>query len=277
MSDPDPIILPEFMETPAKPNLAQASRQPVKKKKPAQKPAKQHDSAWNLFTALLLAGTFFIASLYVLIYTRPELLSQNTPFGFLIARSPTLPMQTLPPQPSASPTPEPTLTPTPEQTTPETPQPTPTTTSQALEATPVDPNTTPQGTPDAISFYPFDVQGQINAIDGTVIDQNHGCNWMGVAGRIQEADGSPVVGVQIHLVGYINGRNRDLLTLSGTGQAFGPGGYEFTLTKAPVRTIDSVWVQLVEQNGLPLSPRIRFNTYEDCSKNLIVINFIKVR
>ncbi len=290
MSETDPTIVPE-PGLPPEEKAHPASSAP-KKKTAATKPStasrsgrtarpvkNPHAGTWNLLTALLLAGTFFVASLYVLIYTRPELLAEHTPLGFLIARTPTPLQITFAPQPSPTLTPEP---PTPQPATPDpsnaTPQFTSTATLQAVEATPLDPNATPNaGTPEVNSLYAFAVQGQVNAIDGTVIDQNHGCNWMGVAGRIQDADGSPITGIQVHLVGYIGGRTRDLLTLSGTGQAFGPGGYEFTLGSQPLGTVDSVWIQLVEQNGLPLSARVRFSTYEDCSRNLIVINFVKVR
>ncbi len=39
----------------------------------------------------------------------------------------------------------------------------------------------------------------------------------------------------------------------------------------------AVWVQLLDQEGYALSPRVYFNTYADCEKNLILVNFKQVR
>jgi len=38
-----------------------------------------------------------------------------------------------------------------------------------------------------------------------------------------------------------------------------------------------MWVRLIDQARLPLSPKVYFDTYEDCHRNLIVINFRQVR
>ena len=58
---------------------------------------------------------------------------------------------------------------------------------------------------------------------------------------------------------------------------YGRGGYEFTLADHPIASKQSAWVQLLDQSNLPLSPKVYFNTYEDCSKNLIIVNFKQVR
>jgi len=45
----------------------------------------------------------------------------------------------------------------------------------------------------------------------------------------------------------------------------------------PQNTNDALYVQLLDQAGLPISEQITFDTFADCSKNLILIRFQKVR
>ena len=68
-----------------------------------------------------------------------------------------------------------------------------------------------------------------------------------------------------------------LMNLTGVALNYGRSGYEFTLADHPIASKQSAWVQLLDQSNLPLSPKVYFNTYEDCSKNLIIVNFKQVR
>jgi hypothetical protein len=58
---------------------------------------------------------------------------------------------------------------------------------------------------------------------------------------------------------------------------YGPGGYEFELGEGPVASTQTLWVQLLDQAMLPLSDKIYFDTFSECDKNLILINFNQVR
>ena len=57
----------------------------------------------------------------------------------------------------------------------------------------------------------------------------------------------------------------------------GVGYYEFTLNDSPVASKGTVWVQLVNQEFIPLSQKIYFDTFDACDKNLIIINYKQVR
>jgi hypothetical protein len=104
------------------------------------------------------------------------------------------------------------------------------------------------------------------------------CNWMGVAGKAYNLSGAPIAqGLFIQLGGTLNGEPVDMLGMTGMATDYGPGGYEFTLADKPLASTQTLWVQLFDQAMIPLSDQFYFDTYADCDKNLILINFSQVR
>ena len=106
-----------------------------------------------------------------------------------------------------------------------------------------------------------------------------GCNWMGIAGKAHNLSGAPIVqGLFIQLGGTLNGKPMDnMLGTTGMVADYGPGGYEFTLGDKPIASTQTLWVQLFDQAMIPLSDRIYFDTFSDCNKNLILVNFSQIR
>jgi hypothetical protein len=104
-----------------------------------------------------------------------------------------------------------------------------------------------------------------------------GCNWAGIAGQATGVDGAPIVGLFVKLVGMFDGKVIDVLTMTGTATQYGMGGYEITLGEEPANSTGTLRLQLYNQAMLPLSHTIRFDTYEDCERNLILINFVQIR
>ncbi len=102
------------------------------------------------------------------------------------------------------------------------------------------------------------------------------CSWMAVAGQIFGLDGKPEIGIVLESGGLIG--EQDILGLSVTGliDLYGPGSYEIQLFDRTVATQDKLWVQVKGISGENLSPKIYFDTYEDCGQNLILMNFIQV-
>lgn len=98
---------------------------------------------------------------------------------------------------------------------------------------------------------------------------DQGCNWMGIAGQAFDLNGNPIIGDLVR----VEGNNKTLDSFTGGKPALGPGGYEITLDSKPVLTQGIYTVQLFDDNGVPLSDVIPFNTFADCGKNLILINF----
>jgi hypothetical protein len=87
-----------------------------------------------------------------------------------------------------------------------------------------------------------------------------------------------LVGYRVHLLGYYDGKSVDQTTLSGGAQAwYGESGYEFVLGDTPVDSTGQLSIQLDDQSFLAISNKVLVNTYADCSKNLILVNFQQVR
>jgi hypothetical protein len=104
----------------------------------------------------------------------------------------------------------------------------------------------------------------------------HGCNWMGIAGQIFNKDGIPVGNLIVEAGGYLEGHPILGLSLTGLVGSYGPGGFEIQLLDHLVESRGTIWVQIRDIAGNPLSPQIDLDTYEDCSQNLIVLNFVEV-
>ncbi|MBM4423948.1 MAG: hypothetical protein FJ030_11220 [Chloroflexi bacterium] len=121
------------------------------------------------------------------------------------------------------------------------------------------------------SAFPFTVQGGAPTPIQNFAN-SAGCNWMGVAGQAFNLEGNPIIGLIVHLEG--GGISTDAIT--GTKTAYGAGGYEFFLNDRPVLTLGEYQIQLRDQNGTtPLSDVVVVNTFADCSKNLLLVNFVQ--
>jgi hypothetical protein len=173
----------------------------------------------------------------------------------------------------------PTWTPTssPEPTATQTPSPTPT-----IVDTPTMIVILPTATitpTEPVGGYPFDVrEGSPTAISN-IYHPELGCNWMGVGGQVVDMSNGSVTGMIIRLGGRLPGISipEHLMSLTGVALNYGRSGYEFTLADHPVASRNSLWVQLLDQAGVPLSKKVYFDTFDSCDKNLIIIDFKQVR
>jgi hypothetical protein len=104
-----------------------------------------------------------------------------------------------------------------------------------------------------------------------------GCNWLGLAGQVFDMSGAPLKQQLVEVGGRLGGEDISMITLTGLATNYGEAGYEFVLSEQPVASLRALWVQLIDQAGLPLSEKHYFDTYEDCERNLILINFRQVR
>ncbi len=128
----------------------------------------------------------------------------------------------------------------------------------------------------AISFERyFDVQ------QGTpvgMVNWTHpeaGCNWLGVGGQVFDVDGDPEIGFVLEAGGSLEGEPVLGLALTGLDSAYGPGGYEIQLADHTIASQDQVWIQLKDDAGEPLSYPIYIETYDNCEKNLTLLNFVE--
>ncbi len=220
---------------------------------------------WDILSILTLVGILALGVVFGLIFLNPFIGFNPYPPP---AAVPTLFIPTGTPTQKVLPsiwTPTATLAPT-ETATAE--PPTATITATATD-TPI-----PTDTPVA-SAYPYQPRGDPAVLAGSVIHPDEGCKlW--VAGQAFDMKGAPVIGLTVQLGGYLD-KQIYLLSLTGTALQYGPGGYEFTLAEQAVASHESVWVQLLDQEGYPVSARMYFDTFAECDKNLVLVNFKQVR
>lgn len=227
----------------------------------------------NLLTIMALFATCAVGGVFAALLANPDIFFNPYP-------PPTLPALFVLPSPTATSTTSlfPTLPPA--WTSTFTPLATntlvvsETLTPQAITETPgtVEISDTPGGpvvTPSRTrSAFPFTAQG-----DGAVYTQNFanelGCNWMGIAGQAFDLAGNPIIGFIVHLDG--GGQDQDAFT--GSKAKYGPGGYELFLADHVIQTTGEYRVQLLDTGGTPLSDFVTVNTFADCSKNLLLVNF----
>jgi hypothetical protein len=101
------------------------------------------------------------------------------------------------------------------------------------------------------------------------------CNWTGVAGQVFYDGQNPVENIIVEAGGVLAGVPIVGLSTTGLNLEYGPGGYEIQLLDHTIDSSMTVWVQLRDISGLPLSPKIFIDTYDDCAKNLTILNYVK--
>jgi len=101
-----------------------------------------------------------------------------------------------------------------------------------------------------------------------------GCEWLGVAGQVFDAQGFEVQDLIIAAGDIQIGDEQQWSTQTGLAQSYGPGGYEIQLSEIPQDSKERFWVQVLDQDGNLLSERLFFDTFDDCAQNLILINFV---
>jgi hypothetical protein len=251
----------------------------------------QFGSCFNALSALLLVGTCLSLAVVAAVFAAPGLVPEafrvSTPPPMdTLALLPTQPIPDTPTEtsnapvfpptwtpmgsPTVTPTKPPTNTPTNTVTTTPRPTITPTPTitltpSKTLTPTPTGPSPTPSRTLAPFNYlmqngHPTYMQNWTNTA---------GCGWLGIAGQAFDLSGHSVQGLYVHLEG--GGLNVDAPT--GAKPAYGPGGYELYLTDHVINTTDSYKVQLRDSAGHALSDWYAIPTFQDCSKNLILVNF----
>jgi hypothetical protein len=251
-----------------------------------QRTSNQNGFFWNLMTIFLMLAMCAMVAVFVMIFLNPHVWynpfpPQPLPEAVLITplpSSPTLP-PTESPQSKFPATWTPTLTRVPTITN--TPRP-PTATStvyvipyaETQQAT----SAAPSPTITLRANLPFALRGVPQALSSSIIHPETNCNWMGIGGQAYDLQGSPLVGLPIQLGGTLDNTALDMLSLTGTApQYYGPAGYEFFLSDKLIASKQTLWVQLLDQAGIPISPRVYFDTYTDCGKGLVLINFKQIR
>jgi len=231
------------------------------------------DLVWNILTIVVLVMVLCIGIVFLTIFFNPNAgINPFTPPTMPVAReldtlTPT-PKQVLPPTWTLTPTntlvPTMTNTPEPSATLEFVTEATATETTEVVEQ----------------SDMPFVLHDGNPQYIPNLYHAELGCNWMGVGGQVLSLNGAPVTGVVVKLGGQLAGQEVEKVTVSGIATKYGPAGYEFDLTdivNEPTASTSSLWVQLLDQAGLPMSNQIFFDTFEECDKSTIIIYFKQVK
>jgi hypothetical protein len=224
---------------------------------------------WDMLSILVLLLTVCLVGYFALIFINP-----GSPYNFLPPGqgpfSNALPTFTVTPiQLQSTWTPSPTLELTATNTARPTITPLPTNTPFSL----VPPTKTERPSPTPRAPY----GGSFTQVESTIIHPDLACNWAGIGGTVVDANNSPVIGTVVVLRGTLNGSTVEQQTVSGINKEYGPSGFEFVLGTAPVASNDTLYVQLVDQQNLPISDPVQIDTSSDCSKNLVMVRFKRNR
>ena len=102
-----------------------------------------------------------------------------------------------------------------------------------------------------------------------------GCSWQGVAGQVLDEYGLPVESMIIVVEGVYHGEEIETIALSGMAPAYGPGGYEITLSNTVVESSGALTISLFDLEGNLLYEPFPIDTYADCQRNLMIVNYQK--
>lgn len=223
---------------------------------------------WDILTIAVLLLTACIAGYFALIFFDPNSSLNVLPPTGRFANTPTSTPAPIRLEPTWTASPTLAMTPT------RTPPPTWTAIFTDTPFSLVPPTRTPR--PSNTPRAPFTAIS-IQQVESTIIHPEFACNWAGVGGTVVDANNSHVIGTVVFLRGFLNGESVDLTTVTGVNKEYGPSGYEFVLGNAPVASNKTLYVQLVDLSGIPLSDPVEISTSADCSKNLVLVRFKRNR
>ncbi len=229
----------------------------------------QQDQLFNSLSLVMLGLTVVVIVCYALIAINPyiflnpfppnpkEIELVATPTGAVI-RHDALP-------PTWTPTASPTITPTPPPSF--TPTITPTPTPRPPTRTPIPPTLTPSVTP-RVTRSPY-----LFTYELTYEPPYYGCNWLGVAGMVQDLDGNALKDYPVH----VWGGGIDVVVNSGSKQMYGDSGWEQFFLAQPTEMKGVFHVQLHSPYGEhpPVSADIVLNYEGFCSMSLARVIFTK--
>jgi hypothetical protein len=256
---------------------------------------------FNLLTAVMILLTLASVAAIIAIFLSPgllalvpggsELIPVNAPVPAtavaLVPPSATpapgtqVEFPTLPPEWTATATPTITTTPPPRTATPESSAtaPRPTRTATYTPTPPPTATRVPSRTPSGPTAPPTNTRSPFNYTlqpgSPTYLSNflnNAGCDWFGVAGRAFGVDDRPVIGLMVKV---IQDQTELPPVLTGSAPAIGPGGYEVYLGDHPVASTNLLKIQLFSNTGTALSEQYSIDTQADCTKNLIMVNFLQ--
>ena len=229
---------------------------------------------WDILTLVVLLVTGCLGFYFITIFNNPGSSLNLLKPAYILTPSPTITPIQMEPTWTATAT---VFVPPTETLLPSITPPATSTLANLVPATdtPV-PTNTPTITPTPKALFS---PSSVNSIESVIIPHllNASCNWQGVGGTVDDQNSSPIIGIVVRLGGTLSGKSLEMTTVSGISPEYGKSGFEFVLGDTPVDSRDTLYVQLLDQAGLPLSDRVYIDTSSDCKKNLVLVRFKKNR
>jgi hypothetical protein len=233
---------------------------------------------WNVLTVAMLVGTVCMCGYFLLIFSNPysglNFFRPPVQPTALVPPTATITPRQLPPtwtptdtiEPTATNTKRPTWTPIPTDTIFILPSPT----SRFTPTRTMTPSRTPKPT-----GMPYAV-GAPTYLASTIYHPEAGCNWLGVAGMAVDTKNAPILYLVVHVTGLLDGDQIDIPTLTGAAPAYGQSGFEIFLSDHTIDSISALWIQVFDQAGNALTEKVYFNTYADCTRNLVLFRITQL-
>ena len=140
------------------------------------------------------------------------------------------------------------------------------------------PSHTPTATPSpTLETFPFILIGEPEAISSDLLRPSLGCDYLVIAGQVWDLQDRAVKGLRLHLSGELTGYLIEQVAVTGAASVYGESGYEFLLENLVVNSRGALLIQLVDDDDVPYSLAYPLQTFQDCQKNLILVNFKQVR
>jgi hypothetical protein len=203
---------------------------------------------------LLIAGAVMLALWHFGLINFPSLKSKDTPTATLEMGTP-LAQMTATETPTATPQPSLTATVTATSTATMTPTAMPTATEKPM---------------------PFIMKGTPELLPDSMFFQGYGCAYLFIGGQVWNLQDAPIEDLNVHLSGSYGDELVEENSLTGSVTAYGDSGYGFILTNQQIEE-SSLFIQLEDETGNPLSSLILLKTSSSCQENLMLVNFKQVR
>lgn len=233
---------------------------------------------WSLGAVYFICMAVFLVAFFALTYINPNHpynpwppVPTQVPATFTPTSTPVTPTHTATEEPTATATKTATVTATPEETQ----DPTATSTTGPV----ITQTATSTLSPDEEATLTSSAWFEVLDGDPTYLAHPDGCDGMYVAGNVTDLDGEALVFMLVRLQGVLSGESLGVEdVVSGTAPEYSESGWEVKLTESPVASSGTVYVQLYDpETEKAVSDLEVFNTYDDCARNLVMINFEQVR
>jgi len=223
---------------------------------------------WDMLSILVLIVTVCLVGYFLLVFINPASSLNILPPGGRPTEQPTGTPTLIQLEPTWTASPTLFVTPT------DTPRPTFTPLATVTPFSLVPPTRTPK--PTSTPKAPF--TASVSNVESSLVHPDLDCHvWAGIGGTIVDNSGSHIIGFAVVLRGSLDGKVIEQLTVSGINKEYGQSGFEFKIGDAPIASSKTLYVQVLDQAGVPLSDKIYVTTSADCSKNLVLVRFKKTR